>query len=79
MSLADLTYHSGRPQYRSRHLTEPESALDGYLEQAHRIFDEASSGYADQPPEEPQLSDNFQSLRWFPLPSDVLGGTRRSD
>jgi selenocysteine lyase/cysteine desulfurase len=79
MSLADLNYQTGRLQYRSRHITEPESALDGYLEQARRIFDEASSGYADQPPEEPRLSDNFQSLRWFPLPSDVLGEAGGSD
>jgi selenocysteine lyase/cysteine desulfurase len=78
LSLHDLDYRSGRPQYRSRHLTEPEAALTGYLDEARRILDDAAACCPDRAPDEPTLSDNFQSLRWFPLPGEVLADLRRS-
>jgi len=57
---------SGRMEYRSRRLSEPESALPGYLEAARRIFAEAAER---QPGPDAQrlLSPDLEALRWFPL------------
>ncbi len=66
MTLLHNTYHSGRLEYRSRHATEPETALQEYLEEARRIFDEAET----LPPPPPSHT-HFESLRWFPLPHEV--------
>jgi hypothetical protein len=73
MRLADVTYRSGKMEYRSRHATEPEQALSGYLGEARRIVDEAVTGYASQPAvTDPPLTDDFEALRWFPMPDEVL-------
>ncbi len=68
--LADIRYDGGRMQYRSRHLTEPESALAGYLAEADRIFAEASE--SDRPERE-DLPAEMEELRWFPLPHEAAG------
>lgn len=72
MRLADVTYRSGKMEFRSRHATEPESALVGYLDDARRIFADAAAGRrrAAQAPAQP-LSADFEELRWFPLPGEV--------
>ncbi|HTJ83769.1 MAG TPA: aminotransferase class V-fold PLP-dependent enzyme, partial [Polyangiaceae bacterium] len=41
MRLSDISYRTGKLEYRSRHATEPEWALQGYLDDARRILDEA--------------------------------------
>ena len=46
MRLADVSYRSGKMEYRSRHATEPEDALPGYLDEARRIIDAAVAGRA---------------------------------
>jgi selenocysteine lyase/cysteine desulfurase len=68
LRLCDLSYRSGKLEYRARHATEPEWALPSYLEEAARIFAMASAG---ERPEKPELSRDFEELRWFPLPSDA--------
>ncbi|MEZ4335608.1 MAG: hypothetical protein R3B82_03180 [Sandaracinaceae bacterium] len=74
MSLRDVTYRSGKLEYRSRHATEPEWVLPSYLEQARAVLDEAvrSPGDAVDPP----LSGDFESLRWFPLPGEIAAELR---
>ena len=70
MRLTDVTYANGRMAYRSRHATEPESALPGYLAEADRVLASALAAY---PAEE--LTDEttpFEALRWFVLPSEAL-------
>ncbi|MEZ4318261.1 MAG: aminotransferase class V-fold PLP-dependent enzyme [Myxococcota bacterium] len=67
MRLTDNTYRCGRLEYRSRHATEPESALSDYLANARRILGEAPTW----DPSEPKLTTHFESLRWFPLPDDL--------
>lgn len=76
MRLSDLSYRSGKPELRSRMMTEPEWALEGYLASARRIFDAASdraralaSGAVSIPP---PPSAEYESLRWFPLPGEVV-------
>ena len=77
MRLSDLTYRSGKLEYRARHATEPEHVLAGYLEDARRIIDEAvkEATVADAP----KLSEDFESLRWFTLPSEVIAELRGED
>lgn len=66
--LADIRYLDGDLVYRSRRLTEPESALGGYLEEARRIL--AAAGVAPAVEPEP-LPAELEELRWFPLPHEV--------
>ena len=71
--LTDLTYRSGRLEYRSRHATEPEWVLPAYIEQARSIIDDAVVEFQSAPPlETPTFGPDFQELRWFPLPGEVL-------
>jgi selenocysteine lyase/cysteine desulfurase len=70
MRLTDVSYASGRMEYESMHSRIPEAALAGHIEQARRIFDDALR----QPPpapHDPQLSADFEHLRWFPLPGEA--------
>lgn len=73
MSLQDVRYVGGNMQYRARHMTEPEWALADYLDEARSIFDEAEDRLQAQVPKDPPpLSDDFEHLRWFPLPGEIL-------
>jgi len=78
MRLSQLSYAGGKLEYRSRHATEPESALPGYLEEAQRIVDAAVAEFraSDAPAAEVRLEDDIERLRWFPLPAEVLGELR---
>jgi len=75
MSLDDLSYAAGRLCYPSRHATEPESALAGYLDEARRIL--AAAGSRDDDLPDPELTAGFESLRWFPLPGEVCRELRQ--
>ncbi len=72
LSLHDLSYRAGSLQYRSRHATEPEWVLDEYLTQAEQVFAEVVQQAATLQVDETPLSADFEQLRWFPLPSDIL-------
>lgn len=74
MRLCDLSYRSGKLEYRSRHAAEPEWVLDGYLKEARETFARASSDASDAPL--PSLSADFESLRWFLLPTEVVAELR---
>ncbi len=69
MRLTDINYDSGRLEHRSRHATEPESALVGYLDEARSILDRVRAA-EDIRCASPAASD-FERLRWFPLPAEV--------
>jgi selenocysteine lyase/cysteine desulfurase len=75
MRLAEVSYRTGKMEYRSRHATEPEWALPGYLDEAKRIIAAATDEFRSVSPAEitelPRTKD-FEELRWFPLPSEVL-------
>jgi hypothetical protein len=76
MRLTDVTYAAGRMEYRSRHATEPESALPGYLDEARRII---AAAEVDPLPAvvDPPLSPEFEALRWFPLPGEIAAERRQ--
>ncbi len=77
MRLSDLSYVRGKLTYRSRHATEPESVLSSYLEAAQRIVDAAASevDLVDDPP----LDEEFEALRWFPLPGEIARETSAAE
>jgi selenocysteine lyase/cysteine desulfurase len=72
MKLAEISYRTGKMEYRSRQSTEPEWALPGYIEEAKRIIAAAAEEYRTMTIEERPRTQDFEELRWFPLPSEVL-------
>jgi len=77
MRLADLSYRSGKLEYRSQHATEPEWALSSYLDDAMRIVEDAEREYKTMAPlEDAPLPADAEALRWFPLPEEVLSELR---
>jgi hypothetical protein len=68
-SLADIRYDGGRMSYPSHRRTAPESALAGYLAEARRIL--ADPPTPDTTPEHLVVDDDFETLRWFPLPDEI--------
>ncbi len=73
MGLDDITYQSGKMEYRSRRACEPEFALESYLEEASRIFSEAEGGEQREPAVPVLMSAEFEHLRWFPVPEEIAG------
>ena len=69
MSLSDLSYEGGDLHYPVHRSTEPESVLADYLKYAHTIFEEASC--SDTSAARLEVSEDFEHLRWFPLPGEV--------
>jgi hypothetical protein len=72
MRLGDVSYRTGKMEYRSRQSTEPEWALPGYIDEAKRIIAAAAEEYRTMTIEERPRTQDFEELRWFPLPSEVL-------
>jgi hypothetical protein len=76
LSLRDIEYRAGRMAYRARHVTEPEWALTGYLDDARRIVDAALREFQGTTGDTsistpPPLAPDLERLRWFPLPAEV--------
>ena len=72
LRLSDVSYRGGRMSYRIRRATEPEWALSTYVEAAHAAVKRAcETAIGGSRPQDPELNDDFQHLRWFPLPGDA--------
>ncbi|HVF04738.1 MAG TPA: aminotransferase class V-fold PLP-dependent enzyme [Frankiaceae bacterium] len=72
LSLHDVSYEGGRFAYPRRHSTEPESALARYLTEARAIVDAVAAEQAPAP-SPMAVSEDFEHLRWFPLPGEPVG------
>jgi selenocysteine lyase/cysteine desulfurase len=57
---------------RRRLQSAPESVLPGQLRAARRIIAAVQARSDDGPIDDPILSDEFERIRWFPLPSEGL-------
>jgi len=68
-SLHDVAYKDGRMTAWTSCPTQGEDALPGYLAQARALLDTLPA--ASQAPAA-TISGDFESLRWFPLPHEVL-------
>ena len=76
MRLGEVSYRTGKMAYRSRHASEPEWALPNYLEEARRIIAATRDEYRTLELEDPARTPDFEELRWFPLPGEVLAELR---
>ncbi|MFT3694887.1 MAG: aminotransferase class V-fold PLP-dependent enzyme [Kofleriaceae bacterium] len=76
LRLADISYRTGKLEYRSRHSTEPEWALPTYIDQAKQIIRGTQDEFATLELKDPDRTTDFEELRWFPLPSEVLAELR---
>lgn len=72
LRLTDLRYDSGRMAFRSRRATEPEWALQGYLEEARMLLEDLDPASAAAQAR-PTLPDSVEAIRWFTLPDEVAG------
>lgn len=75
-SLFDVTYENGRMEYPSRHAQQPENMLAQYLAAAPKILEQALEGYTallqTEEIQSPTHGEDFEKLRWFPLPAEIL-------
>ena len=69
MTLDSLSYVNGEPRMDLHRATEPESVLEDYLTYAKTIFAETEE--FDEAPAHPELTEDFERLRWFPLPEEI--------
>ncbi|HEY0252556.1 MAG TPA: aminotransferase class V-fold PLP-dependent enzyme, partial [Kofleriaceae bacterium] len=76
LRLADISYRAGKLEYRARHSTEPEWALPSYIDMAKQIIRGTQDEYATLQLKDPERTPDFEELRWFPLPSEVLAEIR---
>jgi selenocysteine lyase/cysteine desulfurase len=53
----------------------PERALPGYLDEARSLLEDLDSAPLSPPVDDPELSPEFERIRWFPLPAEVASGT----
>ncbi len=72
LRLQDVSYRSGKLEYRARHATEPEWALHGYLDDAKRIIAASLLEFDHLTLNDPPLDPDTERLRWFPVPSEIL-------
>lgn len=79
LRLADISYRTGKLEYRSRHSTEPEWALPTYIDAAKQIIRGTQDEFATLDVKDPPITADFEELRWFPLPSEVLAELRGDD
>ncbi len=73
LRLHDIAYCSGRLQYRSHHVTEPESALAEYLQFAEDLVAGWKAGAQPVAGDAPAvMAPELEPLRWFPLPGETV-------
>jgi hypothetical protein len=76
LRLESLSYRTGKLEYRSRHATEPEWALPSYITEAKQIIAAATTELRTLNVIDPVTTQDFEELRWFPLPSEVVAEIR---
>jgi selenocysteine lyase/cysteine desulfurase len=77
MSVNDISYESGTIAYTARAHREyhGDEELRDYLDEARRILEEAASNPTPAL-EAPEVTEDFEDLRWFPMPAEIRpGGT----
>lgn len=75
LSLQEVAFTPEGLRYRRERRTEPVERLEDYLEEARRIFAEAGSGRdAASAGTAVAVDEEFERLRWFPLPGEPTVG-----
>ncbi len=75
-SLFDISYETGWPRHPRHRATAPASELARYLEEAPRVLAEAHRRHKDLDLEAMAEREDFENLRWFPLPHEALAEAR---
>lgn len=70
MRLSDIRYRRGCMSYPSKHMRAPEWILPEYLETAQEIFSSRSKVKCELV-DNIERTENFERLRWFPLPFEI--------
>ena len=76
LTLADFAYREGDGRGRLR-LSADESLLAEHLDAARRIVAEVEAHPPADAAPAPEVSENFERLRWFPLPHEALAALTR--
>jgi selenocysteine lyase/cysteine desulfurase len=71
LSLHDIDYSSGEMEYRRRPKFHSDEDLLGYLDEAHEIAAALEGTEPSEPPGALEVTDDFEHLRWFPLPDEL--------
>ncbi|MFO7586861.1 MAG: aminotransferase class V-fold PLP-dependent enzyme [Gemmatimonadota bacterium] len=75
LSLEQVRFTRDGVTYPRHRLTEPEDRLPEYLAEARRVLEEASAGGPEREGSVTEaLTEDFEQLRWFPLPGEVAAG-----
>lgn len=69
LSLSDVDVAAGGFAYADRRRQEPRSRMREYLEEARRTFEAAAPGAGKA--RLPEVTRDFEHLRWFPLPGEA--------
>lgn len=77
MHLTDVRFDSGRISYPSKHARLPESALADQLARGRRILNEAVKNAPNATVDHYEMPEEYNRLRWFVLPHEVLGTANR--
>jgi len=78
LTLHALSYDSGTLEVRAPRASEGEDALGGYLDEARRIVATIEADPPQAAAEEVAVSQEFEAIRWFPLPGEALRTLRES-
>ena len=73
MSLADISYDGGEMRYLHRRQQIADSGLAGYLTAAEELLTTAQGDLPD-PLGLPEVTVDFEHLRWFPFPDELRLG-----
>jgi selenocysteine lyase/cysteine desulfurase len=79
LSLHDIDYSMGDMEFRRRPHLHSDDDLAGYLDQAETILAELATAEPPEPLGAPLVTPDFEHLRWFPLPDELLGVAQGSD
>jgi selenocysteine lyase/cysteine desulfurase len=79
LSLHDIDYTSGEMAFRRRPKYHSDEDLVGYLEEARKIATELEEAEPPEPLGPPEVTADFEHLRWFPLPDELRGVVRLSE
>ena len=74
LSLHDVRYEDGRLHFPGHHRERlPDTGLGRYLDEAHRLVESLDLTAVRTGPPTSAVSADFEQLRWFPLPHEVVG------
>jgi hypothetical protein len=73
LSLGDVDYSTGAMEYRHRSHLHSDDDLVGYLDEARQVIADMAETELPEPLGKPLVTDDFEHLRWFPLPDELRG------